>query len=136
MVKETQSATNAQRRTHRTYPGEFKARLVAASQLPGACIAALALQHAMNANVLHRWIKEHERDGRHQQHQALGSVRAIAARAAHPAFVAVQLPEQAPAQAKGADIRVELRKGTTAMVITWPVAAAGDCAVWIRELLR
>jgi transposase len=35
-----------------------------------------------------------------------------------------------------ADIRVELRRGTTAMTITWPANAAADFALWTRELLR
>ena len=35
-----------------------------------------------------------------------------------------------------ADIQIELRRGATAMKITWPIAAAADCAAWMRELLR
>jgi transposase len=35
-----------------------------------------------------------------------------------------------------ADIRMELRRGATNMAITWPAAAAADCAAWMRELLR
>ena len=53
-------------RTHRTYTAQFKAELVAACGQPGVSIAALAGQHAMNANELHRWLKEHQRSGRHQ----------------------------------------------------------------------
>ena len=34
------------------------------------------------------------------------------------------------------EIEIQLRRGTTAMTITWPVAAAADCAAWLRELLR
>lgn len=34
-----------------------EAELVAACMQPGASIAALALRHGMNANVLHRWCK-------------------------------------------------------------------------------
>ena len=33
-------------------------------------------------------------------------------------------------------IRVELRRGATAMTITWPTSAAADFALWTRELLR
>jgi transposase-like protein len=50
--------TLAVRRTHRTYSPQFKAELVAACLEPGASAAALALHHGMNANVLHRWLKE------------------------------------------------------------------------------
>lgn len=52
-------------RTRRTYTAQFKAQLVAVSLQPGTSIAALAREHHMNANVLHRWLKEH-RAGLHQ----------------------------------------------------------------------
>jgi transposase len=39
-------------------------------------------------------------------------------------------PESSP------DIHIELRRGATSMTITWPATAAGDCAAWMRELLR
>lgn len=52
-------------RTRRVYSAQFKAELIAACQQPGASIAATAREHGMNANVLHRWLKEH-RQGLHQ----------------------------------------------------------------------
>ena len=58
MLKEPQTPRYAQRRTHRTYTPQFKAELVAICQKPGASIAAVVLQHGMNANLLHRWRKE------------------------------------------------------------------------------
>lgn len=56
MLKEPALVRYSSRPTHRTYTRQFKAELVAACQQPGASIAAIALQHGMNANVLHRWI--------------------------------------------------------------------------------
>ena len=32
------------------------------------------------------------------------------------------------------DIQIELRRGATAMKITWPITAAADCAAWMRAL--
>ena len=52
-------------RTRRVYSAQFKVELIAACQQPGASIAATAREHGMNANVLHRWIREH-RLGLHQ----------------------------------------------------------------------
>ncbi len=52
-------------RTRRVYSAQFKAELIAACRQPGASIAATAREHGMNANVLHRWLKEH-RLGLHQ----------------------------------------------------------------------
>jgi transposase len=106
MLKAPNLLRDSIRRTHRTYTPEFKFELVAACQQPGVCIAALAGQHQMNANVLHRWLKEHEHSGRHaltQQHMATNP--------GDPAFIPLALP--APkAPIKGQDIRVTLSKGT------------------------
>jgi hypothetical protein len=33
------------------------------------------------------------------------------------------------------EIRVELRRGATAMTIRWPISAAGECAAWLRAWL-
>ena len=65
MLKNPHSPRYSVPRTRRTYTPQFKAELIAACQQPGASIAATAREHGMNANVLHRWLKEH-RLGLHQ----------------------------------------------------------------------
>ena len=86
----------------------------------------------MNANVLHRWLKEHARSGCHQI--ALTESEGVAPTRA-PQFLPVQLPAQATEHAPPV-IKIELRKGALSMGITWPTTAAVDCAAWMRELLR
>ena len=61
MSKETPISDAPTRRTRRSYTAQFKAQLVAACLQPGASVAALALEHGINANLLHRWRREHER---------------------------------------------------------------------------
>lgn len=128
MLKDQRGSKYTAQRTHRTYAPEFKAELVAACQMPGASIAALARQHEMNANVLHRWLKEHERRGCHElvSRSRLG-VAALARPAA--AFISLTLPAPTPA-AKEQEIKVELCKGALLMVLTWP---AGAVAVAVAE---
>jgi transposase len=82
-------------------------------------VASVALSHGINANVVHKW--------RRLAHAGAAPVPVAS-------FVPVTLP--APACAAQADIRMELRRGATTMLITWPAAAAADCAAWMRELLR
>ena len=50
-----------------------------------------------------------------------------------PAFIPVPLAPKSP-ELPG--IRIEIRRGTAALKIDWPVSAAGDCAVWLRDWLR
>jgi transposase len=117
------------RRRRREHSAEFKAQVVAACIAPGVSSAAVAMAHGLNPNLARRWVREAERCD--------GGVLVNAAKSAVPtvptAFVPVQLP---PAQAAFTDIRVELRRGPIAISVSWPCAAASQCAAWMRELLR
>ena len=133
MLKDPRISSYTARRTHRTYAPEFKSELVAACQVPGASIAALARQHGMNANVLHRWLKEYQREGRHQLKPAQSSASSLPV----PAFMPLSLPSAAlRSEEKSEPIMVELRKGQLTLHITWPVSAASDLASWTAALLK
>ena len=134
MLKETDLARYSRPQTHRTYTRQFKAELVAASQQPGASIAAIALQHGMNANVLHRWLKEHALDGRHRliRPDPLG---VAVPSSPVPAFIPLKLPTTRHEPA-ACDIKVELRKGAVSMILTWPASAVDDFAQWTRAILK
>lgn len=43
----------------RFYSPELKAQVVAQCRADGASIAAVALAHGINANIVHRWLREH-----------------------------------------------------------------------------
>jgi transposase-like protein len=136
MLKEPDPVKYSTRRTHRAYTRQFKAELVAAAQQPGASIAALALQHGMNANVLHRWLKEHEQDARHQLVGLSSSAQSLTTSPV-PAFIPIKLPMAAAAyEPTACEIKVELRKGAVSMIITWPASAAGDLAQWTAAILK
>ena len=92
---------------------------------PGASVASVAQSHGLNANMVHTW--------RRQEREASASLVTSTPSQA-PQFIALPLP----ASAAGAlpDIRIELRRGATAVTITWPCQAAGQCGAWLREWLR
>lgn len=52
-------------RRRRTYTPQFKADMVAQCLQGDVSLASLAVDHGMNPNVLHRWMLEHERYGKH-----------------------------------------------------------------------
>lgn len=104
-------------RPRRRYAPEFKAQVVTECRQPGASVAAVALAHGINANVVHKWLR------------GVDNPAPLPVTAFVP--VAVQTDsEPAP------PIRIELRQGATAVNIAWPVAAAAECASWLRELLK
>ena len=43
----------------RFYSPELKLQVVGACAQPGASIAGLAIQHGINAKIVHRWLREH-----------------------------------------------------------------------------
>ena len=88
----------------------------------------------MNANVLHRWLKEHERSACHQL-VVSSSAGEPQAPSPAPAFIALKLPT-AMQEPTACDIKVELRKGAVSMIVTWPISAAGDLAQWTRAILK
>ena len=118
----------------RRHSEELKAQVVAACAQPGASVAAIAQAHGLNANLVHKWRRGAARVPR----RAVAAVQARSA--ADPGsgagvFVPLQLPAHAPAAPKSG-IRIELRRGATSVSVTWPTDAAGECASWMRELLR
>jgi len=96
---------------------------------PGMSMAAVAMAHGINANLLRRWVRETETRHDAEPSRALPAPRPLVKAAA---FVPMQLP--APSVAP--DIRIELRRGATAITVSWPTEAGAACAAWMRELLR
>jgi transposase len=86
------------------------------------------MAHGINANVVHRW-RQWAREGGPRLSPA------TPVPAAKEGFVPVVLSD-APAGAKAEEIHIELRRGATALAVRWPVSAAAQCAVWLRELLQ
>ena len=98
----------------------MKALVLEQCAAPGASVAKVAMSHGVNANVVHRWVQLAREGG-----AGMPSVRQFV-----PASLA------APSQLIIADIRIELRRGATAITVHWPSAEAAQCAAWMRELLR
>ena len=97
-------------------------------------MAKVAMSHALNANIVHGWRKLAR--GRGDAVVAeLAAPSSPVAPASVPQFVAVSMAQTMSPPAL-VDIQIELRRGATLMKITWPIAAAAECAAWMRELLR
>ena len=112
----------------RFYSLELKLQVVQICAQPGASIAAVALQHGINANIVHRWIREHRLGTLLTQPQAFVPVTL----STEPEPVAIQ-PVAVTATA---EIRMELRRGTSSVTVMWPSELASDCGAWLREWLR
>ncbi len=128
----------------RTHSDEFNAQIVAACSAPGVSTAAVAMAQGINPNLARRWV--------HATERCAGVALPKAAPKSKPsAFVPVQLvapvstsfrdtltahASPAALAAAPADIRVELRRVSLAVSVSWPSAVAPQCAAWLTELLR
>jgi transposase len=123
------------RRHRRSHNAVFKAKVMQACAQPGVSVAAVALAHGLNANLVRRWLS-----GR-----GVDKVSALVLNAAQPvaqsrgAAVGTFLPvqrvqlDQCPA---ATDIRLELRRGSSVAIVTWPVLDGAACGAWLREWLK
>lgn len=118
------SSLAAGRRRRRKHSDEFKADAVAAASQSGVSMASVALRLGINANLLRRWVRDAEE----------GPCRALEQAVTTPA--AAFVPVRVPQAASSGEIRIEVRRGSTTITVSWPMAAAVECAGWIRELLR
>lgn len=121
------------RAPRRRHARELKAQVLRECNHAGASVAAVALAHGLNANLVHKW-----RRGR-----GLGAGPVLGASASQGAataagFVALVLPPTAapPAIATPpACIRVEIQRGALAIGVHWPAPDSAQCAAWLHQLL-
>ncbi len=140
----------------RRHDAEIKAKVLAACSEAGASIAAVALAHGLNANLVRKW-----RHGRGLMRAGIAAPSS--AMPATPAlspgsggvppllmadarFLPIEMSrptDASPAALAGQDhtaalskatIDIELRCGSASLGVRWPVSAAGDCAAWLREV--
>lgn len=117
---DTMQESLTKRGTRRRHAPELKQQVVAACREPGASVAALALAHGLNANLVHRWLREAPKSG--------------SAVAPMPSFTPVALTAVGVPVAP--DIRLELRRGASSVTVHWPVQAAPQCTAFLREWLK
>ncbi len=119
------------RERRQRYGAQLKAQIMAECEAPGASVARVAMAHGINANVVHRWRQWAREGGARRTRASMAPVATTS-----EGFVPVVVERRADRERRPSDIHIELRRGATALAIRWPVSAAAECAVWLRELLR
>ncbi|MFZ5508145.1 MAG: transposase [Pseudomonadota bacterium] len=124
------------RKRRRRHSAELKGQVLEACERPGASIAAVALEFGLNANLVRQW-----RVGRGMKWTRGAAAAAVGDAGAQLKFIALPMPAAvAPAPSEPAplsgDIRLEIRRGAAVVKVSWPLSAAGQCAAWLREVLR
>ena len=119
------SEVNANRPRRRFYSPELKAQVTQECRHNGASVAGVALSHGINANIVHRWLREPV------------SQCAAATSSQLNGFIALTLDYPAPGLApQPPGIRVEVRRGESNVTVSWPLQGADACTACLRERLR
>ncbi len=107
--------------SRRRHDEELKREVIAACAAPGASVAQVAMSYGLNANLVHKWRRVAEHDG-----EPADSL----------SFVPVSVVPEAPPCEPPQSIELELQRGSVHVRVRWPMAGAGSCAAWLREMLR
>lgn len=113
-------------RQRRTHSKAFKAMLVAQCQQPGASIAAVAMAHQINDNLLRAWLRKATPTG---ELVTVGDTIAT-----QPRIVPVQVA--AVVAPSASSIRIHIQHGSTQIHVEWPVTNAALCGEWLQGWLR
>lgn len=117
------------RRRRRRHSAAFKMTVIEECMRPGVSMAAVALAHGLNANMIRKWVI----DAQHSEPRVPKRPIPDEERSApSPKFIPLALP----APAVDVEIRIELQRAGTTVNIVWPASAARECAAWLRDWLR
>lgn len=111
-------------RRKRTHSAALKAEVLAACAEPSASVAAVALAHGLNTNLVHKW----RRRAKQAAEKPLSVTTAKLLLPPGSQFVALPMA--------ATEIRIEIRRGASSVAVHWPVSAASECAAWLGAWLR
>jgi transposase-like protein len=105
----------------RSYSKSFKTQVIQECAQPGASIASVALNHGINANLVHKWIR----------------LQSQASVAKQPAFIPLALQSSASrSDIAPATICLEIPHPRGTVKVDWPTENSAACAAFLRDLLR
>lgn len=110
----------------RRFSPDFKHKIVGACKEPGASVARIAREHDLNANLVHKWIRQ---------------ARTNTLPAVTPAFVALpvntaQAPRPSPSNGADERVQLEIPFRQQSIKVSWPVSHSDRCLALLRELLQ
>ena len=122
---------NPNRSNRRTHSAQFKAQVLGACQQPGASVAAVAVAHGLNPNVVRKWLAG-------QNLKRMGASMSATAPRVPLQFVPVEVAKSehrlANLNASQPDIRIKLERGGLQLKLQCAASAAPAYAALLRAL--
>ena len=101
----------------RRYSLDFRLSVLKECESPGSSIAEVARKHELNANLVHKWRRDHCRSQAPQRDD----------------FIALPILATPTGQVE-ATIKVELLSSAGPIVLHWPLSDAIQLAHWLKQL--
>ncbi len=121
-------AKMAVKRKRRRHSEEFRSQVVVACRQPGVSVAAVALAHGLNANLVRRWIKENAE-------RMPVSRRPMPHPVVEPLMVVPVTIESSEDRSDDA-IRIDIRRSGMAVQLAWPATRVGELSGLLKDLLK
>lgn len=115
-------------KSRRRYSCEFKERILAECLQPGNSLAAVAVRHGLNPNMVHKWRKSLQRP-------AQGEFIRLPAPGTKPPGPASE-PVARRVTNQRDTIRMEVPTPQGHLVVHWPVSQLPQSIAWLRALTR
>jgi transposase len=103
----------------RTHSSQFKVQVVEEAQQAGVSVAAVARRYNLNANLIHKWLREPQ--------------RALTCSTALPAFVPLPAPPLG-SNPCSTDVRIELPAAEGIVKLFWPSDQCRTLAQFVKHL--
>lgn len=116
------------KRTRRRHSEGFKAQVMAACRQPGVSVAAAALAHGLNANLVRRWIKENT--------QRLPVPRRSMAHPIVEPQTVVPVTIESSEDRRDEAIRIDIRRSGMAVQLAWPATRTAELSGLLKDLLK
>ena len=102
-------------KTRRKHSPAFKATVLKACNEPGSSTARVAQHYQINANLIHKWRRQLEKQKTAD-------------------FITLPTPIMTPAVTRRSEmaVRIELPNGA---VVRWPVECISDSVLWLKAML-
>lgn len=98
--------------TRRQFSSEFKAGIVSACQQPGASVAQIAMSHGINANLVHKWIRNTK-----------------PSKPSQASFIALPTP---PSGCEKVTFTIPCAQGT--ITVEWPIDQVMQSVQWLKAV--
>ena len=132
----TDQPSDSIRRRRNNRSPEFKAKIVAACMNLGVSATAIAREHGLNTNLVHRWVREYEKALEINSSAIIDHESVNTSTMLMPNFI--ELPFKVPDESadSGEPIQLEFQKGDLKLNVRWPAPKASECVHLIKALLK